>query len=242
MSKTLDPLKKHAFSDEVLNDHIVKTYFTTKSRQKSRKKKSKSAKKYVKIGLLALPLIILTGFLLAWGLTSFQKNCNAALLTRLSKASAIRLVDGGWVNRDIIKRFEFRGNARGTSKFSRQYITLNNPKKYNWADLSFDFRVPIDLSNRNLLFSTKGAIGGEKISVIFRDANNRALRSEDIYLSSTWRAERIGLQSASKYIDLTKITHMRLECNYVGDSPKETDSPINISVQLKDIQITKKEI
>jgi len=240
MSKTVDSLRKSPFSEEVLYDQIANTYFSPKSRQKSRKKKAKTHHNNPKFLLWAAGLILLTA-LTTWIFLS-QNRVPDNLAARLAKIKILKLVDGGVTNRFFVKRVEFRGNAKTDSRFLRRCIILSNSKKYNWADLSFDFKCPIDLSDRLMSLWLKGAVGGEKVSLVLKDVNNRSLRSDSIYLSSTWRAENIPLGEGKSDIDLSKITHVRLECGYVGESPKEMDSPIKLTIQIKDIKLTKKEI
>ena len=116
-------------------------------------------------------------------------------------------------------------------------IVLNNPQKYGWAELSIDFKFPIDLSMRKLSLSLRGNVGGEKINVVLRDMEDRSFRVNDLSLSSNWNDKIIDLEKAKGEIDLSKINHLRVECGYAGESIKS--SPVGVVVYVKDIGLLK---
>jgi hypothetical protein len=60
-----------------------------------------------------------------------------------------------------------------------------------------------------------------------------------MYLSANWKTETASLNDMRKNIDLSRITHLRLECGYTGESEKNTDSPVGLTVYFKTIQVIK---
>lgn len=232
MSKAIVSLKKMPSKDDILNEHIINTYFS----QKIRKKKNKDVIKIKKVTFLAPILLVVVSLLI--GISLFLNNRYTKFLKeKAANSKVITMFDGGRINREIIDDFEFRGYAKGNAKFSNKLIVFNNPKKYNWADISLDFKFPVDFSKRYLLLSLKGKIGGEKITLVLRDINNRSYRLKDIYLSSNWTTETIPINNLKENIDLSKISHLRFECGYVGETGM--DSAIDVTIYIRKIQILK---
>lgn len=239
MSKTIDSIKRSTLKDDVLYDRIAETYFYQKTHPKARKKKLSRSLKSLRPLLMPIFAMLAAAVVAGWFLVFMESHRSDSIRKSLPGCKVIKVLGGGIVNRDIVKNAEFGGNARSGSKFTRGSILFNNPKKYNWADLSFNFKFPIDISKRNLSMWLKGERGGEKIYVILRDDRNRSYRLSDICLSSEWKNEVIPLGSIKKDIDLSRITHLRMECAYVGESPKEAESSINMTIYLKDINMPK---
>ena len=240
MSKTIETLKRPHFKEDALYAHIADTYFHQKNRPKARKKKTAAPVK--NIGRLSITLLLLIiSVILLVTLISFSHNRYTDYIKKkISTMKVIKLVNNGVINKEIIKSLEFRGHAKkGDSKISRNVIILSNPQKYNWADLSINFKFPIDLSSRSLSMSLRGNVGGEKVNIILRDINNRSARLTDMSLPSNWNDKIIHPNKMEGDIDMTKVNHLRIECGYVGESAKEKDSLINVIVYIKNINLTK---
>lgn len=240
MHKTIETLKKPSFRGDVLDNHIADTYFYQKTRPKIRKKKTRS---YLKNLIKFIVPASLTSALIIFLIIAAplaQSKYHSFLKKQILNAKIIKIVNRGIVNKDIIGNYEFRGHAKkDTSGMSRGSIVLDNPKKYNWADLAMNFNFPINLTNRMLALSLRGNIGGERINIVLRDANNKTYRINDLCLSSKWSDKLIRLDNAKGNVDLSSINHMRVECGYVGESAREMDSPIDIMVYIKNINLLK---
>ena len=239
MTNKTESLKINPFHEDKLYDRIADTYFHQKTRQKSRKKKVNPILKYLKPALIGLTSSALILVVSLSGMALYQVYTIYSLKNMVAKSTVVMISDGGQVNKEILKNTEFRGFAKENSSFSKECIILKNPKKYNWAEVAFNFKIPLDLSARRLSMFLKGKVGGERVSLIIRDSYNRSLRISDISVASSWKEETFSLAAIRNNIDLSKITHFRLEYGYIGESPKDMDSPIGINVYLKDIKITK---
>ena len=158
MSKIIETLKIDPAKDNHLHKQIADTYFY----KKPRKKKSKHSKKRIKslaIGALSfagasLAIFIVFSFLNFHYLDYLKK--------KIDRSPIVTVFDTGRLNKELVKKFEFRGTARGKSKIADKALAINSPKKYKWADVSMDFRFPVDFSERIISFSVKGKRGGEK--------------------------------------------------------------------------------
>lgn len=234
MSKTIESLKKIPSKEYLLHEHIADTYFY----QKTRKRVIKHAAKNIRAALLSSLLLLIISLSIAV-LAVLHNHYIKFLKEKTANSKMIKIFDAGSVNKEILKKFEFRGYAKAKSKISNGSIIINNLKKYNWADASFDFKFPIDLSNRNLSLTLRGKIGGERLKLILRDSNNRSYRLRDIYLASNWDTVNLPFNDISEDIDLSKITHLRFECDYIGESDKKIDLFLDVTVYIKDIQILK---
>lgn len=232
MSRTIEALKKASSKDDILHENIISTYFY----QKTHRKKSRNPIKKVKI-LFAFLLTAI--FLLSAGVGSvFCYNYYLKYLKeKTDNSPLVAIFEEGHINREIIKGSAFRGSAKEASSVSRDLIVFSNPEKYNWANFSMDFRFPVDLSKKNLSFSMRGKIGGERMSIVIKDNRNKSRRLGDIYLASGWKTESIPLAEFKNDVNLSKITQMRFECGYLGEA--RMDSPIDVTVYIKDIKIAK---
>ena len=239
MHKTLEGTRRSFPKEDVLLEHIASTYFAKKSRPKIKsKRKSPSLKDAALIAIAAGAIAGAVGFILIVASIT-GNNYNEFLRKKISALQVIPIFDKGAINKDVVKRMEFLGYARGvSSKTDKDALVLKNPRKYNWADLFLPLRFPVDLSSRTLNFSVRGLKGGEKITVVLKDSSNRSLRLRDIYLSSGWRAESMPLGRSKSYIDLASISSIRIEYGRIGES-SEKDSPIESIIYLKDINLSK---
>ncbi len=234
MSKTIEALRRFPSKDDILHDQIANTYF----RQKPRKRKAKAPEKHIKVNVLFTSLFAGL-FIAAASAPPLYQHHLATLKAKINNSNEVRIIDNGRASNSAIRRFAFRGNAKSKSLFSKNYLILHNTKKYNWADASLDFRFPIDLSAKEISVSLKGTIGGERAVLVLRDANNRSCRLKEIYLTPAWKTSTISLRGSKNEVDLTRITHMRLEPDYVGESSKDFDSLIDSTIYIKDLVIIK---
>lgn len=232
MSKTIETLKKIPSKVDVLHEHIADTYFY----QKSRKKRIKEIQKSPRVALLASSLFIASLLLIPASLFLYNRHIEF-LKEKTAGSERIMIFSEGRVNKEIITKLEFRGYAKAHSKFSEKLIILNNPKKYNWAELSIDFKFPIDFSRRKLVLALKGKTGGEKLHLVLRDDNNRSYRLLYLYLTSNWKTDTISFDGIKENIDLSKITHLRFEYGDVGESSEKMDSYIDVTVFIKTITL-----
>lgn len=232
MSKTIELLKKIPSKTEILHQHIADTYFY----RRTQKKKNDGLQKRLNFIFLASSLFVISVILIAGSSLLYHRYVKF-LKSTTNGSRAITVFSDGRVNNRILKGYEFRGYAKANSEFADKLIVLNSPKKYNWADLSIDFKFPIDFSKRVLVLSLKGKTGGEKLHLVLRDGTNRSCRLNDLYLTPDWKTERVSLDGIKGNIDLTKITHLRLEFGDVGESSKKMDSLIDVTIFIKTIQI-----
>ncbi len=232
MSRTIESLKRVPPKDDILNEHIVSTYFY----QKSRKKDNKATIKNLKTALLATSAFAAAFLFITLSLIYSNYRLNA-IKEIIIHSKIIKVFNDGRLNRDIIRKIEFRGYAKRNSGLQDKAIVFTSSKKYNWADVSLDLRFPVNLTKRNLLLSLQGKKGGEKIILILRDSNNRCCRFSDIYLAANCKTETISLSNIRDDIDLSRITHLRFEYGYLGEG--KMDSPVDVTTYIKDIQIIK---
>lgn len=241
MPKTAETLRSHVFKDDVLHSHIAETYFRQKPKVKARKKKRARAWNID----LTKPLLVITissVVLISLYISAayVYRQYIDVLKMKTQSLEVINFINNGSINKSIISKFEFRGQARNIKNSSiKDSIILNSPKKYNWADLSINFKFPIDVSARNLLLSLRGNTGGEKIGVVLRDVKNRSIRLNDLSLSSNTRDKIIRLAPLKGDIDLNNINHLRIEFGYAGESVREINSPINVTIYVNSISMAK---
>jgi len=234
MSKTIETLRRLPSKNDILHDHIVNTYFSGKSH----KRKIKSTQNNLTINY-RFAVAVVAVFLLFSILPFLQQRYLDVIKKRTAAAREVKIVTEGRLNKLIIKRITFHGYAKAKNGFSKKFMALGNARRYNWADVSLDFKFPIDFSNRNILISMKGNTGGERVGLVLRDANNKSSKLRDLYLVPGWRTDAVALDAIKNDIDISKITHVRLEYGYLGDSPKDSDSPIAMTIYLKDLLIVK---
>lgn len=240
MPKTIETLKRPSFKGDVLDNHIADTYFYQKTRPKIRKKKARAYLKKAARLIIPVSVTALISLALLVAAPVARDKYHAFMKKRILNSKLIKILDNGAVNSDVIGRYEFRGYAnKDASKNMKGAITINNPKKYNWADLAMNFNFPLNLTHRSLVLSLRGNVGGERVGVVLRDANKKSYRIGDIYLSSKWTSETIRLDNIKGNIDLSNIDHIRIECGYVGESAKDMDSPIDMTVYIKNINLLK---
>lgn len=240
MSKTIETLKRSSLKGDVLDNHIANTYFYQKARPKIRKKKAHSYfKSLVK---LTIPVSVAVAILALIAITApvLREKHHAFIRNSIANARIIKIVDKGSVNKDIIDKYEFRGSAKkDASKTTKDALVLTTPKKYNWADVAMYFSFPLNLTNRSLSLSLRGNVGGERVSIVLRDTSNKSYRISDLYLSSNWSDKVIRLDNIKHNIDLANIDHIRIESGCVGESSVNMDSPIDVTVFIKNINIIK---
>lgn len=232
MSRTIETLKKVPSKDDILHENIISTYFY----QKSHKKKHKHLLINIKpafVALLGLAILLATGT----GSKLFRDSYIDYLKKKTSTASVITIFGDGSLNREIIKVSGFHGSAKEKSTFTNGAIVFSNPKKYSWSDFSVDFKFPIDLSKRKLSLKLHGKIGGERLLIVLKDTNNRSARLGEIYAPSGWEAKNITFADIKKDINLSSITHLRIECGYVGEA--KMDSPVDVTIYIKEFKILK---
>jgi hypothetical protein len=237
MSKTIESLRRFPTKEEILfQDHIVDTYFYKKTRKKKNAKPLKYSLK--KILLVAVPASAVA-LALAFAVTFFREQYVNFLKDKVSKSRVILLFKNGSLNNEAVRRLEFRGHAKGPSRITREgLIVFNNPRKYGWADMVFNFAFPLDLKGREVVFSAKGRTGGERIDLVLRDRNNRSARISGICMTSGWRTETVTLDDLKDSVELSSITQLRLESAYTGESAEKMDSPIDLTIYVKDMQLT----
>lgn len=241
MPKTIETLRRPVFKDDVLHSHIAETYFHQKPKAKTRRKKRAHTLNIdLAKTLLVVSISMAIMLLLYISAAYLYRQYIDVLKMKTQSLKVINFINNGSVNKSIISRFEFRGYARKIKNSSiKDSIILNSPKKYNWADLSINFKFPIDVSSRNLLLSLHGNTGGEKIGVVLRDVKNRSIRLNDISLSSNTKDKIVRLASLRGDIDLANVNHLRIEFGYAGESARQIDSPIDVTIYVNSISLTK---
>ncbi|MBN1527303.1 MAG: hypothetical protein JW919_06960 [Candidatus Omnitrophica bacterium] len=237
MDHSTQTIKKLPPQKDIFSDHLVDTYFY----QKKSEKKPAPQIKHKKAAplLIIIPLVI--AFIAAFIAAAFYANnfYKRSASRRLAKATAITITKGGAIERDVVQKAEFHGYAKGKGSITKDQIVLKNINKYKWSDLSLDFRVPLDFSGKHLSMALKSKVGGEKISLVMRDSHNRSVRLRDIFVTSNWRTETIPLSTIKRDIDLSNITHMRFECDYVGEPAKGAGIAAEVTIYIKDVTIKK---
>lgn len=243
MAKTIETLRRPVFKEDVLHSHIAETYFHKNSHAKARKKKH-TRRLNIDFPKLFITWAIVAALLLLVfiSITFLQKRYIGILQRNTAALKVIDVVAQGSVNKAIIKKFEFRGLARrGKISGIKDSVILSNPKKYNWADLSMDFKFPIDMTERAMKLSLRGNIGGEKISIVLRDTKNRSSRLNDISLSSNLIDKTIRMNEFKGDIDLGNINHLRLEYGHAGESGSLINAPINVTIYVKSVSLAKED-
>jgi len=235
MNKNSEGSKRVPSNEDILHEHIAKTYFRQKAPPPEKIPPVETHRKKPFI----LPFILLFAVIAfsAYSLNIIHARYMKQLSERASRSPVLTIFDKGKLDRTLVSRVEFGGYANGRCKFSEGGLTLNSTKKYNWADASFDLEFPIDLSGRNLSITTRGGMGGEKLSIAIRDKYNRTYKLRDLYLTSNWKTDTISFNTIRKDIDITGITHIRFEYGRVGEAPKLMDSLIDITIFIKSIQL-----
>ena len=234
MSKAIETLRRYPSKDDILHEQIVDTYFS----QKNRKKKARSGPQKIKVNFAATASFAAILFVIAVSPHAYQYHLNS-LKKQIDNLDRVNIIDAGRIDKRVIKRMTFRGYAKQGSRFANGLIILNNGRKYNWADFSLDFKFPVDLSARRLEVTTKGTVGGERVNIVLRDARNKSSRLRDVYLVPDWKTDVISLDGAKKDLDISRITHIRMEYGNIGESASQMDSPIDVKAYLKDFHIIK---
>lgn len=241
MSNTLHALKRFPVKEDILNQHIVDTYFR---RKKSPQLASKETVKQTKVKphTSKLPFIFVFAFIvLAIAVAAYYFYGQHMSLTnsRVFTSKVISLTHGGSLNRILVKSAVFNGYAKGKGTIARKYIILTNSGKYEWSNLTLDLKFPVDFSQKSLSMSVKSDIGGEKINVVLKDSHNRSSRLRDIFLTSNWRDEVMPLESVKSDIDLTSIVQARVECDYVGEPSHGAKKTPDVTIYIKNMDLIK---
>ena len=236
MNRTAEAIKKSPFKDDILHEHIARTYF----HQRTRKKKAKTSQKDLRLLLMLAASILAVVVFGILAISLADRYYIKYLKQKTDSSTIVTILEKGEVNKTIVKRVEFSRYAKAKSKISRDVITLSNPMRYRWTSLSMDFRFPIDFSERKVSLELKGRTGGEKVNIAFKDAHNRSSRFTNISLTPNWKNSFLYLAVLKGDIDISKITHFRLECDYAVEPAKEDSSPASdVTVYIKDVRLSK---
>jgi hypothetical protein len=132
----------------------------------------------------------------------------------------------------------FEGSAKLKSTKNKNVLVLANSSVAPFARASLYFRTPIDMSGKKIIFTAKGAHGGEDVAVGLRDANNvSAFEKGRTYvfpnkLGSDWQKGEVDPEKGVDSFDLTRVTSLRFDFG-----SKDTDNKANDTIYIKDLQI-----
>ena len=237
MSNTLQSIKRFPNKEDILNEHIVDTYFYQKKPAVQPQTPVKNTK------ILWICIIIACSIVagLAFFAAIYYLNGHQTTIAK-ANASASRIIAftrGGSLNKTIIKNADFNGYAKGKGTLSNSCIMLKNSGRSTWSNFSMDFQFPLSFSKTAITLSLKSDIGGEKINIVLKDSRNKSSRSRDIFLTSNWRDETISLNTLRNDIDLSSINQMRIECDYVGEPSQGAKRSPDITIYIKNMELIK---
>jgi len=222
-------------------EEIANTYFKTSpatGKKVSKKKPSKTP--WIIAGLAAI--LAITIFIsrsnfdikvrLVSGTPFITKDGSA-----LPSDGAQFFVKGGELNKDLIGRAFFVGDARVSSKMADNEITLSNSRGQGWASFVIEMKQPIDLTRFNMRYAAKGSSGSEKMVPVIIDSQTRSYKIGDkslAALSDNWNTYIVDFKPVKGDIDLTNVSAIKFEfgTETAGNDPAAM-------LFLKDISIIK---
>ena len=132
----------------------------------------------------------------------------------------------------------FEGAARLKSSKNKQGLTLINSSVAPFARATLYFESPVDLGRAKIVFSAKGARGGENIAVAFKDAgNNLAFTRGKVYpfpngLTARWQKAEISLLDSAPGFDKSRAANLRFDFG-----SKDTENKSGDVIFIKDLRV-----
>ncbi|MFA6320970.1 MAG: hypothetical protein WCY36_03845 [Candidatus Omnitrophota bacterium] len=246
MSKIIDtlnnPFKKERMRSSA-QEEIAKIYLKVSDKSKIKNQKRPSKFPW---------MIAVAALLLALVLLFFKSNIdiNIKILGEIPsfapaendrfgsvQEKGLYLSKGSELNRYLVRNADFKGDAKSFSKISEEYIVLCNSRGSGWANYEIDLKESLDLTKLDIRYSARGEFGGEYLTVVLVDSDNRTYRAEkDISsnLSKGWQIHTLNFKPMKKAIDIKNITAIRFEFGTLtaGNSSAAT-------IYLKDICVVK---
>ena len=149
----------------------------------------------------------------------------------------VYLIKGAESNHLMVRDAFFLGDAGTYSRVSGDQLVLCNSKGAGWANYSIELSEPINLNKLDLKFMARGEAGGEVLSVVIVDNDNRSYRLEkarSVRLTKEWQAYSVNFKPVKNAIDLKNVSVVRFEFGSltVGNGPV-------VTIYLKDIYASK---
>jgi hypothetical protein len=221
-------------------EEIANTYFKSSSGRRGPKKKRQSTLPWLVAGLAAGVAVAIfisrSNFDIKVRVTS-----GAPFITKddsqLSPDGAQYLVKGGEVNRSLVARAYFVGDARASSRISDGDVSLVNSRDQGWASFVIELRSPVDLRRLDIRYAARGQKGTERLVPVVTDSQNRSYRIEDsavTAVSDNWNAYLIDLKPVKERVDLAGISALKFEFG----SETAGNGPASV-ISMKDISIIK---
>ncbi len=149
----------------------------------------------------------------------------------------VYLIKGSESNHLMVRDAYFMGDAGTYSKAAGDQLVLCNSKGAGWANYSIELSEPVNLNKLDLKFIARGEAGGEVLSVVVVDNDNRSYRLEkarSIRLTKEWQAYSINFKPVKNAIDLKNVSVVRFEFG----SLTAGNGPV-VTIYLKDIYASK---
>ncbi len=235
MSKIIDVLsrrlKQKPRMEDPIQEELANTFFPSSI------KKYKSQDKASKIPWVITGLVIfLTLFLI---LSNKNININVQIAAQTPKAvseDTIQLVANGKFNTNVVQNMYFDGDAKKLSEKLPDTLALINSGRSGWANLTMEFKKPVNLKEFDIAYNAKGDRGDEHFTLVLVDKNDstyRMKRKASLNLTNKWNDYEVSFKSASG-IDLENIAKVKFE--FGGLTAGNYSSA---KIFLKDIRITK---
>jgi hypothetical protein len=155
----------------------------------------------------------------------------------VSSNGAQFFVRGGEVDKSLVARAYFVGDARSSSRLTDRDVSLVNSRDQGWASFVMEFKHPIDLNRLDLRYMAKGESGAEKLVPVVTDSQNRSFRISDkslTALSDLWHTYIIDFRPVRDEVDLSNIISVKFEfgTETAGNGPAAV-------IFMKDISVLK---
>jgi len=153
------------------------------------------------------------------------------------REKGVFLVKDAEPNKYIVRNADFKGDAKAFSKITGGELVLCNSRGSGWANYEIELKEPLNLDRLDLKYTARGERGGEFLTVVVVDSDNRTYRIEkDISssLAKDWQVSTISFKPLQNAVDIKNISVIRFEFGSltVGNSPMAT-------IFMKDVCVTK---
>ena len=237
--------------DQSVQQELIRTYFSTPAARKARAKAKGPAQITTKtklvffgwmagiFGILLLILILLSVqridvHVSLAGNPGVQGSMAAPALPK--DTSLLRVDTTGLISDKITENSYFTGMKDGRGGWGKDHLTLNNFPGSSWKAFCVDLKDPMDLEGGRFSFFARGKTGGERLKVVFRDADERSYplsSHHDYILTKNWQRISLPIDKLKNAIDVSRVKHFRFEYGSAAAKNKP-----NTVIHLKDIVIS----
>jgi len=200
--------------NELISKKIINTFFKKKEKNVPDEKNPPSHfKRNLAIGI-AIFIAISVIIALSVSVIILYNRTNNLVITQIVpppvKFAPGDLIKDGKLNRQLIEKAYFDGDAKEKSEYLDTSIKLVNLGEHGRASLVLEFKEPLDFEEKNILINARSGGGLKKIDLILKDTGNRFYEFSDMYFSTNWSLKHVFLNPRRRF-DLKNTTLLKLE-------------------------------